>query len=60
VPFILDRDAFRCNFNFRDRLEYAIPGIKIMHQGIPAERKGAKMYKVELTLSKLKGEKLWH
>jgi hypothetical protein len=48
VPFILDRDAFRRNFNSRDRLEYAIPGIKITHQGISAGRKGAKMYKVEL------------
>jgi hypothetical protein len=38
VPFILDR------------LEYAIPGIKITYQGILAGRKGAKMYKVEVTL----------
>src|SRR5271170_5734372 len=47
VLFILDRDGFRRNFNSQDRLEYAFLGIKIAHQGIPAGRKSAKMYKVE-------------
>src|SRR5277367_2413809 len=49
VLFILDRDGFRRNFNSQDRLEYAFLGIKIAHQGIPAGRKSAKMYKVEVT-----------
>lgn len=40
-------DAFRRNFNSRDRLEYAIPGIKITYQGIPIQKEGPKMYKVE-------------
>ncbi len=40
VSFILDRDAFRSNFNSQNRLEYAILGIKLRIKASLPEKRG--------------------
>ena len=48
VPLQLARNALMRHFNSRDGFLKPIPGIKLTPEGIPGQREGHKMYKVEL------------